>query len=332
MLPETTTGVQFDQARTVSIVTVPLPTIGADEVLVRSRVIGLCRSDIELLHGHLDTQLGISGPVTPGHEWSGEVAAVGSNVVDLRPGDPVVGECVLAPNTWFGFDYPGAGSEYFRAPARLLHTLPTGLNHHQGALIEPFTIAYKGIRTAGGCDASDVVVVIGAGMVGLAAVAIAAANGANTLVVEPSERRRNLATKLGAAHTIDPAAVVLDEQFVHEVTGGDGASLVIEASGSAPGLASTFTYAGYAGRILNIGICADETVAAPISLIQAKDLTVYGTTGSSGVWPDAMVFLQRHGIALDDVITATYPLSRAQEAIEAADDPANVKVHITMAG
>lgn len=194
----------------------------------------------------------------PGHEWSGEVAPVGAKVTSLQPGDRVVGECVLAPNTWFGFDYPGAGAQYFRAPAHLLHKLPSTLNFHQGALIEPFTIAYKGIRAVGGCDASDVVVVVGAGMVGLAATAIAAANAATVLVVEPSALRRELATKLGATHTIDPTATGADgRDLVRDLSGADGATLVIEASGSAAGLASTFTYAGYAGRVLNIGICAE---------------------------------------------------------------------------
>lgn len=326
----TITAVQFDQDRKVSLVELPLPTIAEDEVLVRSRVVGLCRSDLELLHGHLDHQLGINEPVIPGHEWSGEVAAVGAKVTHLQPGDPVVGECVLAPNTWFGFDYPGAGAQFFRAPARLLHKLPSSLTFHQGALIEPFTIAYKGIRTAGGCDASDIVVIIGAGMVGLAAAAIATANKATTIVIEPSPRRRELASALGADHTLDPRDITNPETTLTDLTGHSGATLVIEASGSAAGLASTFTYAAHAGRVLNIGICADPTVNAPIALIQAKDLTIYGTTGSSDIWPAAMEFMQRHQIRLDDVITATYPLHKAHDAISAADDPTNVKVHIEM--
>lgn len=130
--------------------------------------------------------------------------------------------------------------------------------------------------------------------------------------------------------TVDPRTARSGQQLITELTGSAGATLVIEASGSTAGLASTFTFAAYAGRVLNIGICADATVNAPIGLIQAKDLTVYGTTGSSDIWPDALKFMQQHGIRLDDVITATYPLDRADEAIDATNDPANVKVHIDM--
>ncbi|WP_197514592.1 zinc-binding dehydrogenase [Mycobacterium sp. 852013-50091_SCH5140682] len=329
--PGTVTAIQFTQNRDIEIVDRSYPTISADEVVIRSRIVGLCRSDIELLHGHLDDQLGITGPVTPGHEWSGEIVEVGANVTHLAPGDPVVGECVLAPNTWFGFDYPGAGAQYFRAPARLIHKLPESINFHQGALIEPFTIAYKGIKTAGGCDASDVVVVIGAGMVGLSATAIAAANRATTVIVEPNPHRRELALALGATHTIDPVALSREPQHdIERLTGSAGGSLVIEASGSSPGLASTFSLAQFGGRVLNIGICTDPHVCAPIGLIQAKDLTIYGTTGSSEIWPQALTFLQRHGIQLDTVISKVYPINEAHDAIAAADDPGNVKIHVDM--
>lgn len=329
-IPTTMQAIQFDQNRTITLVDLPIPEIGDDDVLVKSKVIGLCRSDIELLDGHLDAQLGISGPVIPGHEWAGEVVATGSKVEGFAPGDGVVGECVLSLNHWFGFDYPGAGSEYFRVPARLLHLLPPGINFHQGALIEPFTIAYKGIRTSGGCDGSDVVAIVGSGMVGLAALAIAAANGSETVVIEPSELRRDLATKLGATHTIDPNLTSPTQSVIENLTGRTGADLVIEASGSAPGLASTFSVAAHGGRILNIGICADGNVTAPLGQIQAKDLTVYGTTGSSEVWPAAIRFMQQHSIALDSVITSSYSIDQAHEAVTAANEPHNVKVHVEL--
>ncbi len=240
----------------------------------------------------------------------------------------MVGECVLAPNSWFGFDYPGAGAQLFKAPGRLLHEVPAGIDFHQAALIEPFTIAYKGIGTAGGCDAADLVVVIGGGMVGLCALAIAAANGAETVVVEPRQLRRDLATGLGADHVVDPGTGPVDQALITELTGRPGATLVIEASGSAPGLATTLKVAAYGGRLLNIGICVDDEVSAPVGLIQSKDLTVFGTTGSAGVWPDALIFMRRRQIDLSRAVTAGYDFDEAEKAIAAIDDPTNIKVHI----
>jgi L-iditol 2-dehydrogenase len=305
-----------------------LPEPGPDEVLIRSRVVGLCRSDIELLHGHLDAQLPVLRPIVPGHEWCGEVVRAGERAADrFRPGDRVIGECVLGPNHWFGFTYHGAASREFLAPAALLHRLPDELDDRQGAIVEPFTIAYAGIRRSGGCDGSDVVAIVGAGMIGLAALAIARANGSTVVVIEPDERRRALAERLGADVVLSPGPDV-DEQL-RTRTDSEGASLVIEASGNARGLAATFGLARFAGRITAIGICADKEVTAPLPLVQAKDLVLRGTTGSAGFWPDAIRFLLRHRIDLSPVVTATFPMQEAADAIKATGDPQQVKVQLT---
>jgi L-iditol 2-dehydrogenase len=324
-----TSAVLFDNdPRAVRYGTVDVPDLGPDDVLVRSKVVGLCRSDIELLDGHLDAQLGVPYPIVPGHEWSGEVVDIGSSVTNVAPGDPVVGECVIAPNHWFGFTYDGAAAEHFRAPARLVHRLPSSLNYQQGALVEPFTIAYRAIRDSGWLDAADTVAIVGAGMIGQCALSVARAMGAQTVVIEPSATRRELAERMGAEHVIDPSKESAPEAL-QRLTGADGAELVIEASGNPHGLASTFELAGFAGRIVNIGICAHDLVSAPLGLIQAKDLTIRGTTGSPGVWPQALRFIDRHEIDLTPVISQTFTFAQAQDALTASDDAAtNVKVHI----
>jgi L-iditol 2-dehydrogenase len=312
--------------------TVAVPALGPDDVLVQSKVVGLCRSDIELLEGHLDEQLGVPYPIVPGHEWSGEVLEVGSSVSNVAPGKPVVGECVIAPNHWFGFTYNGAAAERFVVPSRLLHQLPSSLSFEQGALVEPFTIAYRAIRDSGWMDAADTVAIVGAGMIGQCALAVARSMGALTVVVEPSSNRRDLAVRMGADIVIDPSEGSAAEALQRQA-GRDGADLVIEASGNPHGLASTFDLARFGGRIVNIGICAHGQVSAPLGLIQAKDLTVRGTTGSPGVWPQALRFIERNEIDLTPVITATYDFNSAAEALRAADDAAtNIKVHLHPAG
>src|SRR2546421_6362212 len=83
----------FAEPQSAIVVDVDMPTIAADEVLVRSRNVGICHSDFELFEGRYI--IPVSYPIIPGHEWSGEVAEVGSGVSGLRPGDRVVGECVV---------------------------------------------------------------------------------------------------------------------------------------------------------------------------------------------------------------------------------------------
>ena len=314
-----------------SVEDLPTPALAAGDVLVASKVVGLCRSDIELLHGHLDGQLPVLCPIVPGHEWSGTVLAVGPDVTGFSVGDRVVGECVIADNHWFGFSHHGAASELFAVPARLLHRFPSSMSFAAAALIEPFTIAYNAIVEAEGVQSGDTVVVIGAGMIGLAATAIAHALGARVVVVEPSVTRGVLAERLGASGVAASAGEV-GELLTGTGTGGAaGPDLVIEASGSAAGIASTFALARFGGRIVNIGINTDEGISAPLGLIQAKNLRVRGVTGSAGVWPDAIAFLLRHEIDLTPVVTASFPLEQLREAIEATS-AGNVKVQLVIDG
>src|SRR6266566_1068173 len=122
------------------------PTAGPGEVLLRSRVVGVCHSDLELLAGRYIIPIGY--PITPGHEWAAEVTETGPGVDDLKPGDPVVGECVVGPGgrDHFGFSISGAAAEYFTARAEWLHKLPGHLTFTQGALVEPFSVAYAAVR------------------------------------------------------------------------------------------------------------------------------------------------------------------------------------------
>jgi len=329
MTTDTTKAVLFQRdPRRVVVEDIPIPRIGPVEVLVAAKSVGLCRSDNELLHGHLDRQLTIPYPVIPGHEWAGQVVEIAPDVTNVSPGDPVVGECVIAPNHWFGFTYHGAAAEVFRVPAHLLHRLPAGVDFSSGALVEPFTIAYKAVRVSGGVDASETVAIVGGGMIGQCALAVGRGSGATTVVIEPNPRRRALALALGADAVIDPSEGDVAQAF-RDLTGTDGADLVVEASGHPIGIASTLVLARHAGRVVTIGICAHDEVPGPWGLVQAKDLTIRGTTGSSDVWPAALRFMQKQGIDLRPVITATYGLADAAEAVAATDDPENIKVHLT---
>ena len=156
----------FEEPRRAVVRDVDVPTIAADEVLVRSRNVGICHSDFELYEGRYI--IPVSYPIIPGHEWSGEIAEAGSGVTALQPGDRVVGECVVNNgDDHFGFSISGADAEYFVAKASWLHRIPDELSFAQGAFVEPFSVAYSAAVAAGGIDASDEVAVIGGGPIGL---------------------------------------------------------------------------------------------------------------------------------------------------------------------
>src|SRR4051794_8568643 len=152
----------FEEPRSASVQELDVPSVAADEVLVRSRNVGICHSDFELYEGRYI--IPVSYPIVPGHEWSGEVAEVGSAVTSLRPSDRVVGECVVNNgDDHFGFSIGGADAEYFVAKASWLHRIPDELSFAHGAFVEPFSVAYNATVAAGGIDASDSVAVIGGG-------------------------------------------------------------------------------------------------------------------------------------------------------------------------
>ena len=132
------------------------PKLEPTEVLVRMRQVGICHSDYELLYGRYI--IPISYPVTPGHEWIGEVVEVGKGVKGFKAGDRVVGECVVKlPDRvhHFGFSMDGAFREYFKVRPEWIHKLPETMTDATGSMIEPFTCGYYAIHNVGGTDASQ---------------------------------------------------------------------------------------------------------------------------------------------------------------------------------
>ncbi len=303
-----------------------IPRIAPDEVLLASRSVGICHSDIELLEGRYI--IPFEYPVIPGHEWAAEVVQVGSAVKTLGVGDRVVGECVIG-NDHFGFSISGAAAEFFVAKESWLHRLPDNVSWTQGALVEPFSCGYYATVRADNLDASDTVVVLGAGPIGLGVVAAAAGKGARVIVAEPSAARGDLARTLGAQDVLDPTdAAFLDA--VADATDGAGASVVFEASGKPAAMATALDVAGFRARLVYIGIDVGGSAPARLGLIQSKELQLRGIIGSPGVWPQTLRFLSRSGVDLTPLVTSSYPLAHADDAIAAVlSDKTQVKVHVT---
>ena len=317
----------FDEPRRAAVRDLETPSIGADEVLVRSRNVGICHSDFELYEGRYI--IPVSYPIIPGHEWAGEVAQVGSAVTTVRPGDRVVGECVVNNGSdHFGFSISGANAEYFVAKASWLHVIPDELSFAQGAFVEPFSVAYSATVAAGGIDASDEVAVIGGGPIGLLCAMAAATMGASVTLVEPPAHRRALGLEIGAREALDPTASSLAEQAA-EATRGRGFDVVIEAAGVPAAMASALPIAGLGARVVFVGIDVGGSAPVEIGLVQSKALQIRGIIGSAGLWPRTIRFMATSGVDPTPLLTARFPLEDAAAALEAARDTSrNVKVQI----
>lgn len=305
----------------------PDPEIGPTEVLVKPQMVGICHSDFDLLDGNYI--LPFEYPVTPGHEWMGEIVEVGKAVTAFAVGDRVAGECSVADDQHFGFTIDGAMSELMKVESAWLHKLPEGMSDTVGALIEPFTVAYGATDRI---DASDDVVVFGAGPIGLCAVVSAGGKGGRVILVEPDATRRELGRDLGASDTVDPLNSDVVEE-IHSLTYGRGATRVIEATGRPQVMAQTLLVACYGGYITNIGINVGDSADALLGLIVEKNLTIRGQVGSPGVWPEAIKFLGRQSVDLSKIVSRQFTLDEARAALDAsAARDKNIKIHVRPQG
>ena len=337
----------FEAANRAAVRDVPIPEISDDEVLIKIKACGICHTDLMVLTGV--NIVPVPFPFIGGHEWSGEVVRAGANVITFKPGDRVVGEgnsgcgsckacqegkqdyCSVAP-VQRGINCDGAMAEYYRTLPRLLHKIPESMDWKTASMIEPFSIAYNGIHSIGGCDAADTVVVQGGGSIGLCAVAAAKAMGARVMCVEPLEYRRKAAIAMKADYVIDP----VNEDAVKTVNGltdGYGADLVVEASGSSGSYRQSLDFVRNNGRISYLGVNVGVEIPVEIGKIQMWGLRAQGYLGSPGIWGRVITFIERGGIDLSPISTQQYPLARAHEAFEFArniNDNELIKVTLLM--
>lgn len=321
-------AVQFVAPNEARVAEVVEPSIGADDVLIASRAVGICHSDFELLSGRYI--IPFTYPITPGHEWCGEVVEVGKAVEGLAAGDRVVGECVVGPGgrDHFGFNIDGAAAQLFKARGEWLHKIPDELTDTQGALVEPFSVAYNAVRHLDRVDPSDHVAVLGGGPIGLMCVMAVAACNARVTLVEPDENRRSLGLTAGASDTLDPTADGFSD-VVGDLTSGRGFDGVIEAAGSPAAMAQAMELVAHGGRIAYVGINIGSRPPAPMGYLQSKALTMRGLIGSMNVWPESIRFLARGLVDPSTLVTATFGIDEALDAYDAArDTERNIKVHI----
>jgi 2-desacetyl-2-hydroxyethyl bacteriochlorophyllide A dehydrogenase len=301
----------------------PIPRELPGEVLVRTAFVGICGSDLELLHGtsfYLTESLN-RYPLVFGHEWTGTVAAVADDVTSVAPGDRVLGQTILTCGECRGcrrgrrtlctrrvemglFGHDGAAAEYVRVPARALVRIPPGLSLRDAALIEPSVTAVHALDRVR-CAFDDRVVVIGTGTLGLVAVQIAASIAGSVDVVGIEETGLRLARELGASHAFTP-----DE------APGDAYSIGIEASGTPEGLAQLPRLLEPGGRgalvgVVNVG--APDFVAAHVTL---KDLELHGILHGLDHYERTVALYASGRVDAGRLIDRVLPASDAAEAFD----------------
>lgn len=293
---------------------------GRGQVQLRVAYCGICGTDLHVFHGKMDRRVRI--PQVLGHEMSGTIAALGPDVagfgvgdrVTVRPLDPCgacpacrAGHSHICQNLKFiGIDAPGALQGLWTVPAHTLHRLPGNLTFSQGALIEPLAVACHDVRMAD-VHPGEFVVVQGGGPIGVLIAQVARTTGARVVISEVNPYRLTLASELGL-EVVNPRATDLVE-FVTAHTGGAGADVVFEVSGSAAGAEMMTRLPRTRGRIVVVAIFS-EPPAVDLFRFFWRELKLSGArVYESEDFENAIQLAGSGVLPLDRMVTATIPLA-----------------------
>ncbi len=271
----------------------PIPEIGDNDVLLATKGVGVCGSDLH--QWHASHSWPVNYPVTLGHEFAGVVAGVGKNVKRFKEGDRVVsetaasicGECVycrsgnynVCPNRLgFGYGLDGAMADYVKVPARCLHNLPDNVPFEDAAMTEPGCVACNAAMELSRITPGDTVVVLGPGTIGLMVLQMCRLGSPGELVlVGTSKDESRLATGrlLGATTTLmaDKEDVV---ERVKSIGDGFGAHLVIDCVGISAALKSCLEMVRPMGQITKVG-WGREPVGFSLDPLVQKAVTLQGS-------------------------------------------------------
>jgi Zn-dependent alcohol dehydrogenases len=319
------------------ILALPDPSPADDGVVIKVGATGLCRSD---WHGWMGHDPDIRLPHVPGHELAGEVVATGKGVMRFKVGDRVTvpfvsgcGHCSechsgnqqVCPNQFQpGFTHWGSFAEYVAiayADANLVH-LPEEIDDATAASLGcRFATSFRAVADQARTGPGEWIAVHGCGGVGLSAIMIATALGANAIGIDLSEEKLELARACGAVATIDAGSVADPVEAVREITGG-GAHVSIDALGHPTTCFNSIRNLRRRGRHVQIGLMLGEHSAPQIPMAQVigHELEIYGSHGMQAWRYDAMLAMIAAGrMAPAKLISSRISLEEAVPALMAMD-------------
>ncbi len=304
----------------LEVAEIPVPDIGANDLLIRVQACGICGSDIHGWDGSSGRRI---PPLVMGHEAAGIVAAVGSNVSDFSEGDRVTFDSMLSCGScWFcrkgdpnlcdnrmvlgvscgDYRRYGAFAEYVSVPERITYHIPDSLSFEHAAMIEAVSVAvHAANRTP--VTLGDTAVVVGSGMIGLLVnQAIRLAGCSRVIATDVNEHRLKVARSLGADVTINAANEDVPAR-VKELTQGRGADVALEAVGTAPTIQSAIACTRKGGAVTLVGNVTPQ-IDLPLQEVVTREVSLYGTCGCSGEYPACIDLLESGAIQVEPLITA----------------------------
>ena len=315
----------------------PKPKVGPKEVLTRVKYSGICATDMAMYDGTLFSGQKdmVRYPVRIGHEWSGVIEEVGSEVVGLKPGDKVVGDdtvpcgdcefCLsgqyqICPygravgtvkDTW-----PGAFAEYMLMPSRLVFKIDNNIDLKEAALIEPVGIAFNGLKK-GEISVGDVVVVIGTGTIGLAAVGLAKSFGASkTILIGRRDAKLEVGKKMGADVTINATTQDVEKCVKEHTRMNIGADVVIETSGNVDALRQSFSFMRPGARLSVLGFYEKLLDDFEIDKVVLSYIDIKGVAGTANAFVPIIKLMEQKLVSFAPLVTQVYPVAEYEKAFK----------------
>jgi 2-desacetyl-2-hydroxyethyl bacteriochlorophyllide A dehydrogenase len=327
-------AVVLDQPGSARIARVPDPVPGPGQVLVRVECCGICGTDLHILDGEFPPT---PYPITPGHEFAGQIVACGPDVEpDLKEGDRVAvdpslycgwcrrcraGHGNLCQN-WaaIGDTIDGAFAEFVAVPAVNAHRLPGHIDGQHGAMAEPLACAVHGLRRLGPV-LGESVVITGAGTMGLLLLQLLVRAGAGRIsVVDPIAARLDVARTLGASETVTSAADLDRVRF----------AVAVDASGAPAAIESALDLLDRGGRLLVFGVSpAQARVAVSPFRIYNDELTIVGSMAILRSFGQAVDLLASGAIDLGPLLREPLPLESFEEVVSQVRAGGGIKWHIS---
>lgn len=320
-------AIQITGLREMEVIEIDKPQMADDEVLIRLHYVGFCGSD---LNTYLGRNTMAKMPVIPGHEVGGVIEATGKNVPDtLKAGMPVTvnpytncGKCASCrngrvnackDNQTLGVQRDGIMCEYAVLPWQKVITAGN-LDPRTCALIEPMSVGFHAVSRAEVTD-TDVVMVIGCGMVGMGAIVRSALRGATVIAADIDDKKLAIAREMGATHTINTSTEDVHARLT-DITQGFGPDVIIEAVGSTPTYQMAIDEIGFTGRVVCIGYAKSE-IAFQTKFFVQKELDIRGSRNAMPSDFRAVIhYLERGTCPVDRLISNEVEPEQAKEAME----------------
>ncbi|NLL22412.1 MAG: alcohol dehydrogenase catalytic domain-containing protein [Tissierellia bacterium] len=347
--------IAYDQ---LQLVEVPVPQPGPGEVLCRIKAVAICGSDPKMIHGgYAFANWPPYFPFIMGHEWSGQIVALGDGVEDYAVGDRVAGEahvgCGKCDNCknghytvclnygrdghdgkidvghrHYGFYWQGANAEYNVYKTTGIHRIPDNVSYNVAAMCDCAGVALHGVELAG-VTPGGTSVIIGPGAIGLCAMMECKAMGSGRVIVVGRGAKLEKARELGADVCIDFEKEDVVERVL-ELTDGIGADEVMECSGASDSPTKACQMVRKRGAVAIIATYNNQKVDIPLNTVNFNEIHLVGSKANPNVSGKVLNFFSKGAIDGEKLVTHSFPLAEYEKAIDVFENKKDGSIKVVI--